>query len=681
MQTKLTLMMIAGILFFAACKSGDKTKKDDIMGTISENTIQSVNKQLTDKFGETEKFRIEKGTAQVAMFWQKEDGTEEDFQTFCLENFTTGDALFVLFEKLERNYEVIGGLFNKMNVDLLFPIHVDDGDTITPVDMMFGSYSPAAHVEEDFFANKIAFISLLNFPHYTLDEKNKLGMEWDELQWAYARMGDQYESRVPAVLTQEQSKVTTEADAYISDYNIYVGNLRDDKNIQYFPAEMKLISHWGLRDELKSHYGQDDGLDKQKIIYQVMKRIINQEIPQEVINTNEYLWNPYENKLSKNGKNVEFKPEPDVRYDHLRKNFIAVKNIDQYYPFYPTYIERKFEGDMQMPQEQVEKLFIEFVSAPEIREIGKLISQRLGRNLEPFDIWYDGFKSRSGTSEEELNKKVMAKYPGAEAFEKGIAEILVKLEFPKASAEFIASRIKVDCARGAGHAWGAAMKDDYARLRTRATKDGMDYKGFNIAMHELGHNVEQTITLHDVKYYFMNGVPNTAFTEALAFMFQKRDMTILGMPRADEHLESLDLAWSLYEIMGVSLVDMNLWKWLYEHPEATPAEIKAATVSIAKDIWNKYYADVFGVKDQEILAIYSHMIDYPLYLSAYPIGHLVEFQLEGAIKNKPFGQEILRIFSSGNLTPDVWMKKNTGNVLANSYLLKSAGEAAKVVKK
>lgn len=678
MHKTLALITIAGILFFTACKQNNKTKNENAMGTISEQTIQSVNKQLIDKFGESERFRIEKGTAQVAMFWKQEDGSEEDFSKFCLENFVAGDALHVLFTKLERNYEIIYGLFNKMNVALLFPVHVDDGDTITPIDMMFGGYSPAAHVEEDFFANKIAFISLLNFPHYTLEEKNTLGMNWNELQWAYARMGDMYDSRVPAKLSLEQSVVQTEADAYISEYNIYMGKLRDDKNKQYFPDDLKLISHWGLRDELKSHYGQPDGLDKQKIIYQVMKRIINQEIPQEVINKNEYIWDPYKNTLMKDGKAVDFKPEPDTRYEHLRKNFIAVKNMDPYYPFYPTYIERKFEGEMQMPQEQVEKLFIEFVSAPQIREIGKLISKRLGRNLEPFDIWYDGFKSRSGISEDDLTKKVMARFPGAEAFEKGIKEILIQLDFPKSSAEFIASRIKVDCARGAGHAWGAAMKDDYARLRTRATKTAMDYKGFNIAMHELGHNVEQTITLHDVAYYILNGVPNTAFTEALAFMFQKRDMTILGLPRTNEHLEALDLAWSLYEIMGVSLVDMNLWKWLYQHPDATPAEIKAATVSIAKDIWNKYYADVFGVKDQEILAIYSHMIDYPLYLSAYPIGHLVEFQLEGAIKNKPFGKEIIRIFSAGNLTPDIWMKKNTGNVLANSFLLSAAGEAVKM---
>jgi hypothetical protein len=673
---KLSIMLfISALMVFNACKNDKTTQNQDVMGIISEQVIQQVNAKLIEKFGQDEKFRIERGTAQVATFWKTEDGTDEEFEKFCMENYVVGKDLEVMFSKLERNYEILIGHYNKMNVALMFPLHVDDGTEITNVDMMFGSYSPAAHMEEDFFANKIAFLSLLNFPYYSLQEKNELGVNWDEKQWAYARMGEMYVSRVPASLSLEQSKVTTEADAYISDYNIYMGNLRDDKNVQYFDNDLKLISHWGLRDELKTHYGQDGGLEKQLIIYEVMKRIINQEIPQQVINKNDFIWNPYTNVLTKDGKEVVAERENDVRYDHLRKNFIAVKNIDAYYPYYPTYIERKFEGEMQMPQEQVENLFVEFVSSKEIRAIGELIKERLGRDLQPFDIWYDGFKSRSGISESDLDKKVMAKYPGVEAFEKGMVDILVKLEFPRPQAEFIASRIKVDGARGAGHAWGAAMKEDFSRLRTRATSTGMDYKGFNIAMHELGHNVEQTVTLHDVKYWTMSGVPNTAFTEALAFIFQKRDMTVLGLPRADASMEALDLAWSLYEIMGVSLVDMNLWKWLYENPDATSEQIREATVTIAKDIWNKYYADVFGVKDSEILAVYSHMIDYPLYLSAYPLGHLIEFQIEEAIEGKPFGPEVIRIFSSGNLTPDVWMKRNTGNVLANSFLLAAAAEA------
>ena len=38
---------------------------------------------------------------------------------------------------------------------------------------------------------------------------------------------------------------------------------------------------------------------------------------------------------------------------------------------------------------------------------------------------------------------------------------------------------------------GAVRREDRAHLRTRIGAGGMDYKGYNIAIHELGHNVEQ----------------------------------------------------------------------------------------------------------------------------------------------------------------------------------------------
>jgi len=216
------------------------------------------------------------------------------------------------------------------------------------------------------------------------------------------------------------------------------------------------------------------------------------------------------------------------------------------------------------------------------------------------------------------------------------------------------------------------MKGDKARLRTRIGEKGMNYKGYNIAVHEFGHNVEQTISLYDVDYYLMSGVPSTAFTEALAFIFQKRDLELLGMKNNNPdkmHLLALTNLWSCYEIMGVSLVDMNVWKWLYENPNATAAQLKEATLTIAKDVWNKYYAEVFGIKDQTILAIYSHMIDYPLYLSAYPIGHLIDFQIEQYLEGKDFATEIQRIYQQGRLVPQTWMKEAVGVELSNKPML------------
>ncbi len=72
------------------------------------------------------------------------------------------------------------------------------------------------------------------------------------------------------------------------------------------------------------------------------------------------------------------------------------------------------------------------------------------------------------------------------------------------------------------------MKGSVAHLRTRISGKGMDYKGYNIAVHEFGHTVEQTISLYDVDYYMMSGVPNTAITEALAFVFQSRNLMLTG---------------------------------------------------------------------------------------------------------------------------------------------------------
>jgi len=84
----------------------------------------------------------------------------------------------------------------------------------------------------------------------------------------------------------------------------------------------------------------------------------------------------------------------------------------------------------------------------------------------------------------------------------------------------------------------------------------------------------------------LHGVPNTAFTEALAFMFQARDLQLLGLEtenKESQYLNTLDIFWANYEIMGVALVEMQVWKWLYKNPEATPQELKNAVKDMVHD--------------------------------------------------------------------------------------------------
>ena len=640
---------------------------------------ENVAATIVGDAGESSRFRVERGVAQVAGLWRKEDGTPEDFSAFCKTGFIADQMqLDTLFEKLQRNLEIITGYFHKIDLQLKEPVQLT-GPEITPIDELFGGYDITSHLDEDLFANKIAFRTALNFPYYSLEEKTKLGKQWTRKQWAYARMGDRFTTRVPSVVLQNLSQVLASADAYISGYNICMGNLQNDKQEKLFPADMKLISHWGLRDELKSDYSDKKrGVEKQEMIYSVMKRIIDQSIPADVINNDKYTWNPLTNNLYSDGKLLTMKPENNKRYEMLLASFNANKRLDVYTPQLPDALIRNFNGNMEILQQDIETLFKGLLTSPEVKEVAGVIRKKLGRSLRPYDIWYNGFKSKPDMPEDQLSLITSKKYPNSKALEADLPEILKKLGWTADKASEIASLVKVDPARGSGHATGAMMRNDYSHLRTRIAPTGMDYKGYNIAVHEFGHNTEETITMNDVDYWMLSGVPNTAFTEAVAFMFQKRDLELLGFKNTNADTENnlaLDDFWSCYEIMGVSLLDIATWEWMYAHPEATPQELKEAVLAKAKEIWNTYYAGVLGGKDEPILAVYSHMIDAPLYLSNYPIGYLISFQVEDRMKGKSMAGEMQRMYTQGRIIPQIWMNNSVGADISAEPLLEAVRKA------
>jgi hypothetical protein len=323
------------------------------------------------------------------------------------------------------------------------------------------------------------------------------------------------------------------------------------------------------------------------------------------------------------------------------------------------------------------------MTSPLLLRVARLIERRLGRPLEPFDLWYNGFRPRGSYSEAELDAIVRKRYPTAEAYKRDMEALLRGLGFSPERAAYLASNIEVDPARGSGHAMPAGRRGDNPRLRTRVGSGGMDYKGFNIAVHEMGHNVEQTLSLNYVDHYLLNGVPNTAFTEALAFVFQARDLEQLGLASPDataEALQTLNDFWGTYEIAGVALVDMAVWHWMYDHPDASPAQLRDATLQIAKDTWNKYYAPIFGKKDVVLLGIYSHMIHSFLYLPDYPIGHLIAHQIEEQVKKAgSVGPEFERMAKFGSLAPDLWMRNATGAPVGPEALLAATERALRQV--
>ena len=653
------------------------------MNSSNEHAATTLD-QMKAQFPQADFALMERGVKQAAALWRDSDGTAADFTAFCLLHYVPdADTRKTLFDKLSYAQEVFGGGYHKINVALKLPVHLE-GPPLTPIDELLASHAVAAHYKDAMFANKLAFITILNFPNYSLREKNDLGAHWSRLEWAYARMGDVFTNRLPASVAQDLAKAGSVGENYIAEYNIMMGHLLDGQGQRLFPADMVLLSHWNLRDELKSNYAPvPNAFAKQQMIYKVMTHIVGQTIPKEVINNAAYDWAPESNTLFKDGKEVKATPEGERRYAMLLGQFKAALKADPYYPAHNTAILRAFDGGMEISFEEIEEMFTQYISSPQVQEVAALIKKRLGRDLEPFDIWYDGFKARSGLSEELLTAQTTKRYPTAQAFEKDIHNMLIKLGYAPDRAKFLASKIVVEAARGSGHAWGAASRDDVARLRTRLTPKGMDYKGFNIALHELGHNVEQTISLYDMDYYMLQGVPNTAFTETLAFIFQKRDLDILGISEHNplkESLATLDIFWGSYEIMGVALVDMYTWKWLYDHPQATAGELKNAVIDIAQSVWNQYYAPVLGAPDSPLLAIYSHMIDYPLYLANYPLGRIIQFQVEEHLRTRSLPQEVDRCYALGSLVPQIWMQQAVGSNISTAPLLTAVRIAAQAMR-
>ncbi|MFP5247721.1 MAG: hypothetical protein ACLGH0_13600, partial [Thermoanaerobaculia bacterium] len=495
-------------------------------------------------YGEGQRARLQRGMKQVAQFWRTEDGDQGTYEELVRTHFAgTQETLDALFNRMQFVLESIGGHMTEIGRDLKWQSDLDIGP-VYPFDEILAGYEPSAHINDDFFANKIAFIVLLNFPITSLETRLTEGEKWSRREWAEAALGLYFSKRIPSSVNLEIGKAAGDASQYVATYNIWMHHLLDDQGKRLFPAKMRLLEHWNLRDEIKANYSLDpkEGLPKQRMIQRVMERIVDQSIPEAVVDNPNVDWNPYTNAVKPaavndadagEGRSAPAKltnaREPDTRYAKIQATFRASKLVDPYSPTAPTHIQRSFEEGRQMLESRAIAMLEEVVSSPLVPRVAKLIEQRLGRKLEPFDIWYNGFRARGRYSEAELDEITRKRYPTAEAYKRDMVNLLTKLGFTKERAEYLAANIEVDPARGSGHALGSGRRGDNPRLRTRVGKEGMDYKGFNIAVHEMGHNVEQVFSLKNIDYYTLQGVPNTAFTEALAFVFQNKDLELLGL--------------------------------------------------------------------------------------------------------------------------------------------------------
>jgi hypothetical protein len=624
--------------------------------------------ELTARYGPDQRLRIQRGLAQAARFWRPGDGGAGEFEGFVRAQFAGRPAdLDRLFERLEQVMASLEGRLLGIGRGLREPAE----DPPLPVDALLATLEPGIHLPEDAFRDKLAFAVLLNFPLTTVQERVRDGGSWTRRQWAEAWLTERFARRAPAQADQAGAEAAAAAERTIAGLTIRADHLLDARGRHPFPPGLRLLAHWDLRDEIRAQYREGPaGLARQRELQKVLERLVTQTIPAVVIDNPGVDWDPASNALQPAGQDAA----PDeTRYRMLLRTFQAARELDPYCPLAPTRMAR-VDQERQLSEARVRALLEAVCGSPLAARTARCIRGRLGRALEPFDIWY-AFPGEAGR----LDDQVRRRYPTANAYAQDLPNLLRALGFTPEKAAWLAGRIQVAPARGSGYALGARPWADL-RVRVPIGPGGMDARGFHIAVHETGHAAALCFARDQAEPPLAAGAPRAAFAEALAWMFQARDLELLGQPRPAA-ATVLEAFWSTWEMAGSALVDLDVWHWLYQHPGASAAELEAAVAAAAGALWNRYYAPLLGQKDCVLLACRSHLVTDGLGLPDYPLSRMIAFQIRrGLGPDGRLGDAFERCARLGRLTPDLWMTRATGSPLGPEALLEATEAALQAVR-
>ncbi len=640
-------------------------------------SIATIVESLVPVYGECERTRITRGVGQVAACWRDDDGTSDELAAFCTARFVAeGPQLSRLLSRIEGALEQITGHLYEMRRTLRR--HSDlAGDEFPGIDDMLAMFDPAPDLSEQMYRQKLGFVALLNFPRETLDVMLAEGSSWDDARWASVRIAQQFTARLPKELADESRRVSHSAQQWVAAFHIPVGTLVDSTGTRWFENDRALLTHWIVREEIKGQYNDRNGVTRQRALAGVLGRAIDGGVPLSVMNrSNTSDWNAQSNTIA--GVPVRSDTMGLARYERLLDQFALARKYDAYYPEYPTAIARKFELAREMTEQSVEQLLIDLLDHPVRTALADYLRSRLGRDLEPFDIYFDDIAESRPASE--LNAAVRALFPDEKAFERALPQTLRGLGFCAADADFLGSRIRVEIARGSGHAMRPYLVEYGAWLRTGRLKDEFGWDGFDTAMHELGHNLEQLCSTFFAPRPSLRGVPNTACTEAFAFLYQSLGKRVLGIepPGGSARAFAIDSVQTMLaaaQIAGPSLLELHVWRWMYANPSATAAALREQVLAIADRLWVRYYERDFGKDSNRLLAAYQHMVAHPLYLADYTLGHVMSHQIRSFMRDKDIASETRRITSLGRLTPELWMQRAVGMRISATPLADDTREA------
>ncbi|MDP6693968.1 MAG: hypothetical protein QF444_06530, partial [Phycisphaerales bacterium] len=311
--------------------------------------------------------KAEAGVNRVASRWQECDGDANEFKDFCEKQFVAdAEDRTRLLDRYESALSRIGGHLYEINRHLRRWTDLR-GDEMPEVDNLMAMFDPCPDLSDQFYKQKIAFVALLNFDRPDLSTMLEEGHKWSTDQWAEVRAGWAFGPRVPAEVNDRARKLEHEADMFVSEFHIPVGAMIDDEGKSWFEKDRKLIAHWLIREEIKSGYTEENGINKQRALSWVMARHIDGTLPKEVMDSSCCgKWDPRKNTID--GAEAIDLLGP-VRYEQLLSQRSVANDYDKYYDEHPTAIARKFDLEREIPVEIVETLMIELLEAPVRKDI------------------------------------------------------------------------------------------------------------------------------------------------------------------------------------------------------------------------------------------------------------------------------------------------------------------------
>ena len=135
------LLMVASVSVIAigGCSENSKTSemKDEIF--ITQQSVDNVIDALSKTTPDDQLFRIERGAQQVASLWRHQDGTAQEYEAFCIENFVADRFSFscsISWNTTSNQWYFLNNLNKKS---------LHRWSAIQPIDMMFGGYDVSAH--------------------------------------------------------------------------------------------------------------------------------------------------------------------------------------------------------------------------------------------------------------------------------------------------------------------------------------------------------------------------------------------------------------------------------------------------------------------------------------------------------------------------------------------------------